>query len=103
VLGAVHDCNHQPFLAEQAFQATATAAGPDSIRVDWKIADGCYLYRNRIKVKAAGPTQIGALALPEGENTTMNTSARSRSITMTERHAAGHRSAAAESSRSPSM
>ena len=68
VLGAVHDCNHQPFLAEQAFQATATAAGPDRIRVDWKIADGCYLYRNRIKVKAAAPTQIGALALPEGEN-----------------------------------
>ena len=68
VLGAQHDCSHQPFLVDQAFQATATATGADTVRIDWKIADGCYLYRNRIKVKAAGgAAQLGALALPEGE------------------------------------
>jgi thiol:disulfide interchange protein len=68
VLGAVHDCSHQPFSAEQAFQVTATAAGSENVRIDWKIAAGCYLYRNRMKVKAQTPGQVGALALPEGEN-----------------------------------
>jgi thioredoxin:protein disulfide reductase len=68
VLGAVHDCNHQPFSSEQAFQLTATAAGPDSVRLDWNIADGCYLYRDRIKVKTHDPVQLGTLALPAGES-----------------------------------
>jgi thioredoxin:protein disulfide reductase len=67
VLGAGHDCNHQPFASDQAFQVTATAAGPDSVRIDWNIADGCYLYRNRIKVSSANAVPLGALALPEGE------------------------------------
>jgi thiol:disulfide interchange protein DsbD len=68
VLGAVHDCNHQPFSSEQAFQVTATAAGPDSVRLDWNIAAGCYLYRDRIKVKTHSPVQLGTLALPAGES-----------------------------------
>jgi len=67
VLSSIHDCNHQPFPADQAFQATASAAGPDAVRIDWQIADGCYLYRNRIKVKAQGAVPVGTLALPEGE------------------------------------
>ncbi|HTY93338.1 MAG TPA: protein-disulfide reductase DsbD [Steroidobacteraceae bacterium] len=67
VLGAAHDCNHQPFPADQAFQVSATAASPDSVRIDWKIADGCYLYRNRIHVKADGAVTPGSLVLPEGE------------------------------------
>ena len=68
VLGAVHDCAHQPFSSEQAFQMTAAAAGPDSVRIDWNIADGCYLYRNRIKVKSHSPVQLGTLVLPAGES-----------------------------------
>ena len=69
VLGAIHDCSHPPPISpDQAFQATATAAGPDSVRIDWKIAAGCYLYRNRIKVQTHGPVQLGTLALPEGES-----------------------------------
>jgi thiol:disulfide interchange protein DsbD len=46
------------------------AAGPDSVRLDWKIADGYYLYRSRIKVKTASPVQLGTLGLPEGKRQT---------------------------------
>jgi thiol:disulfide interchange protein DsbD len=67
VLNATHDCNHQPFSSDQAFQVTAAASGSDTIRIDWTIADGCYLYRNRIKVKTQSAAQLGTLALPEGE------------------------------------
>jgi thiol:disulfide interchange protein DsbD len=66
-------CNNAPnnFLtADQAFQVAATAAGADRVRIDWTIADGCYLYRSRMKVKTASPVQLGALALPDGKNQT---------------------------------
>ena len=56
--------------ADQAFQVGATAAGPDSVRIDWRIAEGCYLYRSRIKVKTVSAVQLGALALPEGKSQT---------------------------------
>lgn len=76
-LGAVPathgSCNNAPntFLtADQAFQVAATAAGADSVRIDWHIAEGCYLYRSRIKVKSASPVQLGTLALPEGKSQT---------------------------------
>jgi thiol:disulfide interchange protein DsbD len=69
VLGAIRDCSHPPPISpEQAFQVSATAVTPDSVRIDWKIAEGCYLYRNRIKVQAHGPVQVGALVLPQGES-----------------------------------
>ncbi len=68
VLNATSDCSHQPFSPDKAFQVSAAAAGAAAIRIDWKIADGCYLYRSRIKVKPQGAVQLGALALPEGEN-----------------------------------
>ncbi len=73
VLGTTRSCNNAPndFLtADQAFQVAATAAGPDAVRIDWRIADGCYLYRSRIKVKTASPVQLGTLALPEGKSQT---------------------------------
>ncbi|MGC1458870.1 MAG: protein-disulfide reductase DsbD [Steroidobacteraceae bacterium] len=71
--GAGKSCNNAPndFLtADQAFQVAAAAAGPDSVRIDWHIAEGCYLYRSRIKVKTASPVQLGTLALPEGKSQT---------------------------------
>jgi thiol:disulfide interchange protein DsbD len=68
VLNATSGCSHQPFSPDQAFQVSAAASGTAAIRIDWKIADGCYLYRSRIKVKPQGAVQLGALALPEGEN-----------------------------------
>ncbi|HEY6454602.1 MAG TPA: protein-disulfide reductase DsbD [Steroidobacteraceae bacterium] len=69
VLGAIRDCSHPPPISpDQAFQVTATAAGPNSVRIDWKIAQGCYLYRNRIKVKTQAAVQPGAFVLPQGES-----------------------------------
>jgi thiol:disulfide interchange protein DsbD len=56
--------------ADQAFQVSATAAGPDRVRLDWRITDGYYLYRSRIHVQAAGPVELGTLALPMGKNQT---------------------------------
>jgi thioredoxin:protein disulfide reductase len=72
VLNAAQSRSDQPkFLTpDQAFHVTAMAAGPDSVRFDWQIADGYYLYRSRIKVKTASPVQLGALALPQGKSQT---------------------------------
>jgi thiol:disulfide interchange protein DsbD len=69
VLDAAHNPGGEPtFLSpDQAFQVSASAAGPDSVRIAWQIADGYYLYRSRIHVKTDDPVQLGALALPEGE------------------------------------
>lgn len=53
---------------DQAYVVTAEAAGPDSVRVHWKIADGYYLYRHRTSVAAISPgATAGALRLPKGE------------------------------------
>lgn len=41
----------------------------DVLHVEWSIAPGYYLYRNRIRIEAAAPetTRLGALQLPAGE------------------------------------
>lgn len=53
---------------DQAYALSAEAAGPDSVRVHWKIADGYYLYRHRTSVAAISPgATAGALRLPKGE------------------------------------
>ena len=52
---------------DQAYVLSAEAAGPDRVRVRWKIADGYYLYRHRIGVTATSPgARSGALQLPRG-------------------------------------
>jgi thiol:disulfide interchange protein DsbD len=61
---------HNVLKVDQAFQLAATAAGPDKVRLDWTITQGCYLYRSRMKVKTTGPVQLGALALPDGKSQT---------------------------------
>ena len=68
MLNAKQDCSHQPFSRDQAFQVTAAASSANTIRIDWTIADGCYLYRNRIKASTASGVALGTLALPEGES-----------------------------------
>src|SRR5690606_15811501 len=52
---------------DQAFVLTAKAAAPDRIAVEWRIADGYYLYRHRAKAVAADGSALGALELPRGE------------------------------------
>jgi thioredoxin:protein disulfide reductase len=53
---------------EQAFIFSASADSPERVRLDWVIAPGYYLYRDRIKVSsdAATPT-LGAPVFPDGQ------------------------------------
>lgn len=54
---------------DEAFALTADALSVNNIQLNWRIADGYYLYKERIKIQATGGTQsIGALVLPKGEN-----------------------------------
>ncbi|MFT4196959.1 MAG: protein-disulfide reductase DsbD family protein, partial [Pseudoxanthomonas sp.] len=52
---------------DQAFQVEARAAGPGQVALHWTIADGYYLYRQRISASAAG-AEAGPVRLPEGEH-----------------------------------
>lgn len=53
---------------DQAFALTATAAQRDRITLQWRIADGYYLYRHRIGVEITGAgASAGPLVLPHGE------------------------------------
>jgi thiol:disulfide interchange protein DsbD len=61
------NANNEDFLPpEKAFRLTATALGNDSVQLDWVIAPGYYLYRDRIKI-ADDAGQIGAPQFPEGQ------------------------------------
>jgi thiol:disulfide interchange protein DsbD len=62
--------NGDDFLpVEKAFQVTAEATAADRIEVDFRVAKGYYLYRDKLKFQAPGATQaaLGKPALPEGE------------------------------------
>ncbi len=53
---------------DKAFVLTNEALSVNNIQLNWRIADGYYLYKQRIKVEPAGDTKvIGALVLPKGE------------------------------------
>ncbi len=51
---------------DQAFVLSAKASATNRIEVNWKIADGYYLYRHRTKVVSVGAAQLGAIELPHG-------------------------------------
>jgi thiol:disulfide interchange protein DsbD len=51
-----------------AYVLTAQATSANNIALNWRIADGYYLYKNRIKLEPANAAQsIGAIVLPKGE------------------------------------
>ena len=53
---------------DQAFVLTASAPSRDRIELQWKIADGYYLYRHRTDVQVQGPGfSAGKLQLPKGK------------------------------------
>jgi thioredoxin:protein disulfide reductase len=53
---------------EQAFQLSASADGANTVRLDWLIAPGYYLYRDRIKTTSdAGADALGAPVFPAGQ------------------------------------
>ncbi len=54
--------------ADEAFVLTASSDSPDRITLHWVIADGYYLYRDKVKVAvAAGDAQLGTPSIPGGE------------------------------------
>lgn len=68
-LGQAHAQTGTELLrVEEAFALTATAVDHDTVKLEWKIADGYYLYRSRIKSgKPAPGLTLGQLQLPPGE------------------------------------
>ncbi len=54
---------------EQAYQLNATVEQPDQIRLVWQIAQGTYLYQDKIKIelKSADGVQLGQIQLPPAE------------------------------------
>ena len=53
---------------EQAFIFSASADSPERVRLDWVIAPGYYLYRDRIKVSGeAASLSVGAPEFPQGQ------------------------------------
>jgi thiol:disulfide interchange protein DsbD len=52
---------------DQAFVVGAAAKTPNNVQVHWTIAEGYYLYKERIKLEPAAGQSIGALVLPKGE------------------------------------
>jgi thiol:disulfide interchange protein DsbD len=54
---------------DQAFALTDQALSTNNMQLNWRIRDGYYLYKQRIKIEPAGGTKvIGALVLPRGES-----------------------------------
>jgi len=54
---------------EEAFRFSAEVAGPDGLHLEWQIADGTYLYADKIEVRLEGdsPVALGPFALPPPE------------------------------------
>ncbi len=54
---------------EEAFQFSAEVASPDRLQLTWQIADGTYLYQEKIRValENAQGVALGAYELPEAE------------------------------------
>ncbi len=52
---------------DEAFALTADAKSRNEVALDWRIADGYYLYKERIKLEPADSSTVGSLSLPKGE------------------------------------
>jgi thiol:disulfide interchange protein DsbD len=52
---------------EKAFRLTAHAVAPDRVQVDYAIADGYYLYRERFKFAAQPEAKLGTPQFPAGQ------------------------------------
>ncbi|MGN6513641.1 MAG: protein-disulfide reductase DsbD family protein [Lysobacteraceae bacterium] len=55
---------------DQAFALEAGAPAPGRVQLQWRIAEGYYLYRHRIAVQATDGTPLGTLQLPAGDRHT---------------------------------
>jgi thiol:disulfide interchange protein DsbD len=54
---------------DAAFALTAEAVSANNVQLNWRIADGYYLYKQRIQLAPVDQTRfIGAIVLPKGES-----------------------------------
>jgi thioredoxin:protein disulfide reductase len=51
---------------EKAFALSAQVLDNQTLRLNWQIADGYYLYQERISVEAGATGKLGAVAMPKG-------------------------------------
>jgi thioredoxin:protein disulfide reductase len=51
---------------EKAFALTAQVVDKQTLRLSWQIADGYYLYQERISVEAGAAGKLGAVVMPTG-------------------------------------
>ncbi|MEJ2646637.1 MAG: protein-disulfide reductase DsbD, partial [Gammaproteobacteria bacterium] len=67
-LPAAHGQSADELLpADQAFQFSAKAVGPDTVHVQWKIANQYHLYRKRVHISTDTPgIKLGKIDLPAG-------------------------------------
>lgn len=67
-LGRPALAGEQDFLPpEQAFAASAVQGDAQTLQLQWKIADGYYMYRDRLKLHVDGDARALALTLPAAE------------------------------------
>jgi thiol:disulfide interchange protein DsbD len=60
--------NSQDFLPpDEAFQFAAALAPNGSVKLEWVIAPGYYLYKDRLHVDSPKDVQLGAPQLPRGQ------------------------------------
>ena len=52
---------------DEAFVFSAVSSSPDRVTLRWQVADGYYLYRDKVKLAVAGqPATLGAVRFPAG-------------------------------------
>jgi len=60
------DASDEPLPVDQAFIGNPRFDSANELTIDWQIAPGYYLYRDKFSVAVDGEIQFGALRLPEG-------------------------------------
>ncbi|MEX1199407.1 MAG: protein-disulfide reductase DsbD [Methylophaga sp.] len=60
----------EPLAVDEAFRFSANVKDPKHLHIGWQVADGNYLYRNKIEARITdnNAVSISSLNLPEGEN-----------------------------------
>ncbi|MEY8194043.1 MAG: protein-disulfide reductase DsbD N-terminal domain-containing protein, partial [Cycloclasticus sp.] len=61
--------SNQLLEPDEAFNLSATSTSQQTISLNWRIADGYYLYQNKIKVRLLQPTHLtlAAIDYPKGK------------------------------------
>lgn len=63
--------DEEPLLPEQAFQFSAHMQDDETLLVQWKIADGYYLYRHKLNFNSSTPgIKLGDPVIPDGKKKT---------------------------------